>query len=395
MKRLIRFYEGYIEDDTLWFSNLNYNAFLKMNIETGTVEFIDKFPKARENRRDLHLRVIKHEEILYFVPYKNNVIHRWNLKQQKWEEEIVLPYPEDIVIEDAVCQNQEIWIFPASLKNVIVKVDLAEEVVKSLSVLTEKINEVNGEAASLISCGITSSEKLFLLSLYQKNCIIAIDYKKEEIKEYYCIEDKKIAGIKLLEENLCCIWLVDSGDILFWHISENKIKKVSTNVELPYGKRAFQNMIRMDQNRFLLVPCHINKLLWLDRLEEIVHGLEMPSDFRRQTVYTLFLYAQKVKDKIYLFPCGGNALMCVDVNTLIVSKVDFIVSDEVVTYAFPILEKNFEDVCSKGEMWETAGWNDILPGFLDFVCQKKEHDDVKTVIGVGEKIYMQIKNSIE
>lgn len=391
MNRLIRFYEGYIVNNELWFSNLNYNALLKMNINTGKIQFIDKFPKFPEETRNLHIRIIKYNEFLYFIPFKSNLIHIWNLNNQNWEKTIDIPYSDNVTIEDAVLLNNEIWIFPEILKNPIIKVNVVQGTIKTLTKLTENINTINKEYASIISCGISKYNEQLLLSIYKKDCVISINSKSEQITNKYYLENISIAGIKNISDDTCCIWLTNSSDILFWNVNKNEIKAIPTNVNFYYGQRAFRNIIEIDKNRFLLLPCHTNNILIMNKLNGEINEVTLPIEFKRKSAFTLFLYAQRIKNIVYLFPCGGNKLVYINLSTMSASIIDFVITNEFKEYALKIIEKNIQREFVLGNIRETDGWNEILPKFIDMVSQKKQNHLNAEADNLGLEIYTQIK----
>lgn len=81
MKNKINFYDGFIQDDVIWFSNLNHNALMTLNLKNGQLSSIARFPGCESYQNNLHIRVIENNGKLYFVPRNGNFVHAFSLEK--------------------------------------------------------------------------------------------------------------------------------------------------------------------------------------------------------------------------------------------------------------------------------------------------------------------------
>ena len=57
--------DGYLEDNNLWFSNCNFNALCRINLNSMAIEVIDTFQKRKKWKKKLHRKIIGYNTELW------------------------------------------------------------------------------------------------------------------------------------------------------------------------------------------------------------------------------------------------------------------------------------------------------------------------------------------
>ena len=90
MKNPINFFDAELINNEWWFSNLNFNALMKMNSESGETEMISTFEGIPLDEENLHIKTIISGDLLFFIPRYKNIIHIWNTKENHFEKSVVI-----------------------------------------------------------------------------------------------------------------------------------------------------------------------------------------------------------------------------------------------------------------------------------------------------------------
>lgn len=80
----LSFYAQVIIGNELWVSNTRFNGLFKINIESGKIMFIGRFPQYNPGDEELHLFAKKYGHKLYFFPKCSKNIDIYDLKTEKF-----------------------------------------------------------------------------------------------------------------------------------------------------------------------------------------------------------------------------------------------------------------------------------------------------------------------
>ncbi len=383
----INFFDAELIENELWFSNINFNALMKMNIKTGKTEFVDTFPEIPNVQEYIHIRVIHYEKCLYFIPYKDTTIHIWNYQELKWERPITVNCTEII---NAFLYNDEIWFFPSTFENSIVKLDLKSKKEIVLTELTLQINRANSKCFLLDISNISLYEDQILVSSYEGNTVVAIDCKTESIINMYSFDNVSIAGVKSKDQDHFWVWFTNSSDIYLVNIKKENIICIKTDVKFHYNRIPFSNIVNIDENQALVLPRHTDDILLVDTLRNETYSVKMPNAFERCKISPLIFFYRNLDDTVILFPCSGNALLVFDKKTLSVSQMFFDTDEGLSEYAEKVNRQIFENKFNSGVIKESDGWKEVLPDFLTLVCEKTPSFSTNDTVNIGANIHNDI-----
>lgn len=133
---------GYVEiNDEIWFSNLFFNALIKINKLTGKIQYINKFPNYDVRQEVLYSAVCYINGQLIFIPHDSEEIVSYDMKTGKF----------DSIDMDKECIGEEkafflmyyiyghyVYMFPVRSR-CIIKYDVKKKVVKYLGGVLKEI----------------------------------------------------------------------------------------------------------------------------------------------------------------------------------------------------------------------------------------------------------------
>lgn len=388
MKSKISFLDAVAIENKLWFSNLDYNALMRMDIQTGETYIISYFPKNEIYQEELHRKVFLYKKKLYFIPLKSHYIHIWNMEREEWDETMELPFSESETICDAYMIDENIWIFPSSLKNDIIRWNLKSNKILCLIGLTDEIRKCTDIFSYMLGySSVCYKDNCFYLSPRNTRDIYIIETRRCILKK------KQQLPEAILTQGICPssergLWITElySGHVHLWEENLGIVNTYYLEVPLSVGNIPFIKVIDSGTNQIMVLPCHSEDILFLDKSQRLIHKCVYPKSFCRERVYTLFCgFCSYEQDYVLLFPRSSNQLLKVNIkdmsitgSTIHLNSIDFEREKEIL-----ILQKKKK--ISDGSLQESC--NDSLLSFFLNEVECMEDVPETTNMNIGEKIY--------
>lgn len=397
--------DAFRDGETLWLSNYDYNAFIKWNMDSGCAEIVDFFPQISRERGRLHRRVFRVGEKLYFIPFRGNRIHIWNLTQEMWEE--VRISEEDIIIADAYMSENCFWIFPSYRQNPIMLFHIDTRQIEMLTDLTREIGDYVGKYITWMFLDITcvcQRENFFYLAEYRRTQIFCIDSMEKKLVRVWnneeSVHDPKAGNdekrIKQQGINLCgedAFWLtsMEEKEVYLWKPEEG-IKKIYRFQTKMYGNRVpFFRVVDVNETYALVLPCHSNRLFRINKTTDEITGIRYPSEFARRNIYSLYCGYDKKGNEVFLYPKGGNGLLIIDVEKEKAYFKAYNFNETDGNHFAKLYRQYITRRMYTGKLDESYGGKGILAGFLDEVASGEECAEPRPIEAVGKKIYQYCK----
>lgn len=212
------------KDEDIWFPNLNFNALIKINKESGKIQIIDKFPNYKVQEGWLYIAVYMFEQKLVFVPNSSREIVSYDMKTGKF---ISVPLNLDIVgrmggyFLSAYAYKNFVYMFPAWTKY-IVRFDVVNNAITyldlGLSIALKRLPEVS-------VCFIKEFEIIghkIYIPFAMLNAIAIFDLEREQLEIKYLNIIGGCSTIKYLEG---CFYLASTKEnkIYRWNEKKNEI----------------------------------------------------------------------------------------------------------------------------------------------------------------------------
>ena len=385
--------------ENLWFSNYDYNAFMKWNMVSGKAQIIDFFPQAEKERGRLHRRVFHIGEKLYFIPFRGRYIHIWDLKLERWE--LVEISGEEIQVADAFFTADGLWMFPSYVRWPVIVFHTESCQVESLPHLTEKIGEYIGGYKNWmlldIAC-VCQKGQLFYLAEYRRSKIFCIDGSSKELVFVFSNTERemdggkiKLQGISVCGEKDFYLTSLEEKAIYVWNPQEGIKERFACDTEV-YGKRTpFIRGIDINEKYGLALPCHSNWIFRLNKLTGSVEKIRYPDGFGRCKIYSLFCGYEKNGEEILLYPRCGNGLLTINGCTGGTRYTPLQLNQADNMYFSGFYRNVIRQRLYTGKLNESFGCMDVLEDYLDEVAGLEEKEKNKKAEPIGKRIYEYCK----
>jgi hypothetical protein len=367
--------DGYLEDNNLWFSNCNFNALCRINLNSMAIEVIDTFQKRKKWKKKLHRKIIGYNDFFYLIPNCGNEIDIYN---RITKEQTFAKIPEDFlqndeyVVSNAFIITDCIWIFPWYSYQPIIVYEINENQFFQETVLTHKLKDFNGTVFSYKS--VFLDKDCFWMTILQSNYIICYNWKTKKIKEFRINMDNLYSIYKSNEKIWLGTW--NTEVISVWNYKTNQLKQMKTGANI---------------NPFFHPIVINNEVYILSKSEEIIHLLEKrvkkihiePKGIKIYTKFS-FIYTCVYSNNLFLLPYQMKYMIRYDLLNGYAEALDFKIPESFVLnnyykdYKLPFLR----DQSKKKIIYE----HDLALEGLEEILELKKEIQYKKCINSGKAI---------
>lgn len=391
MKNPINFFDGEILENELWFSNLNYNALMKTSLLDGTTEIISAFPDAEPEDINLHIRVIRYESLLFFIPYSGCFVQVWNTEKKCFEESIRLDCEEECKWANAYKdEDDRIWIIPDKLFRPFAIVN-AKTGKAERKDMTAKIGFPSGFTTGT-KCVEYYDNGIYIQG-YRSNLCFRVDCRSEQVQRYNFPEGCMITFMRNCGEQKFYMELYGNPNLYEWDMTENAVSEYGLGIPVVKGRNAHWD-VAVNDKKILLVPCNSDDLMLFDTETNSVDKINLTEKFQRTSPYALFGFYKQVNEKVYLFPRACNRMVIVDMQNGLTSEIPFLSTGRNKEYSDELIKSVFEKWYTL-EMSEVFAYSDTLDLFLNKMISEQEVKESCSDSNVGEEIHRYIKERIK
>ncbi len=390
MEEFVNFNDGIIYNDEIWFSNGKFNALQKMNLKTGEITLESFFPEFSKDATYLHLQLFEYDKKIYFIPLSESIVNVWDLERNKWLKSIQLPYDVKRRYARSFLHGSNIWVFPYSSKDNIIKIDLVNNKVFELRELTDAIKKYFSEEVFFCPATISVKNNKIYLAAFNNDILLVIDCNTETIIEKYKLENENLKGIQPINDKECLFFNNEMTELFIWDLVTNQTKPYHLDFEIAKNRVPFSSFLLLDK-KIIVLPRHIDEIFVLDLDSDELVKLSLPANFKRTSPFSLIGFAKVFNGIVYLFPQGCNKLLCVNLENLSVTEVKQNFSQDFSKYFSAFFQKEFEKKYREGSLKESKYSKDTLGQFLDLVCSGEQTDLKMETSNAGLNIHEKIK----
>lgn len=311
-------YDAYIENNTVFFSAIDHNGLYKMRLDSNEMTKIAEF-QYEKNISELHRKVIIHDRVLFFVPYKGSGISSYHLDTNKMDY-VIPSYGGEIHASDAILVDDTIWVIPRELSQPLYELNIKRCMLYKHEEWNNKLHKIIGITRKHI-LSFTSTcivGKAMLTVIYNTPYIIKTELTTGDIELFHISENVGLRGITA-DNNGYWLTLAKGGSILYVDFISNKIE----HIKLDLSKDAtFMNII-VSEEFIIILPCKNTKIFKLYKKQQTAFVIEDRIDHNKVN-RNLPLYMGWLKDEqgLIFLPCvGGDIVRCSAENE---SKIEFI-----------------------------------------------------------------------
>jgi len=394
----ILFWDGYVKGDTVLFSSSEYNAFMEMNINTGSTKVIARFSGESDIRTRLHRKVIYYKNRLLFIPRIGNKIHIWDMETENWAKPVILNTKNKVTVADAFLYQDIIWIVANEPKILLIQIFLEKNMAKTNAILSEKLQNIVPVGNSKIAVGWMSATfvkgKLYIAAHNQPRlCSVNLNCG-EEIEEFYFDKECLIHGIsQCSEENL---WLVEeyTGKVHEWNSQKGIIRTMQINAADGQLKVPYTRVVDIDSKTAYLLPYQTNSIYKINKstfqTESVISGFEN----NRCRLKDLFGEYVIMDNMLILFPVSIAGLVKLNLVTDEINIVIPFVSQKDEAYINSCKREQIREAMTKGKLSESIGWSEVLPIFIEEIGNA-DHFVNGATENIGNKIFSYCMNILD
>lgn len=385
MKNPINFFDAELINNEWWFSNLNFNALMKMNSESGETEMISTFEGIPLDEENLHIKTIISGDLLFFIPRYKNIIHIWNTKENHFEKSVVIDCEKSGFFINALKDNNDIiWIIPSKLSDPVIIFDINKRKISSLDITKEIADSENSGA--VVIWGDYNNNHIYI-QLDKKNICFSVDCNSKKV-EKIVFPDRFIGLPFSAYDNKLYLSLYGTTDIFEWDTETKTYVRYEIDNELKRGLYPYSDIIKTE-NRLVIAPCHTDNVVVYDIENNEYEKLVFPEGFERTWPYNMSGFYRIKGNEICIFPLCCNQLIKVNTDNFTLSTLPILLSDSLKKYSDDMINGIFEKHYHS-EINEDFAYKETMDMFIDKlvseeIVDKKNNDD-----NAGEKIHNYI-----
>lgn len=303
---------GYVEiDDNIWFSNLYFNALIKLDKLTGQIEIIDKFPNYEIDQVWLYSTVCHINNLLVFVPFRSTEIVVYNIKTEKFISvalDLTKVGKRERYFASAYIYGNYIYMFPVEAK-CIIRYDVQ---LNSIKYLENGLIDVRSTLPKTTECFALQFEiigKKIYIPFAELNAIAIFNLEKETIDIQYLNITGGCSTINYFEGYFyMASW--KQCKIYRWNNeTEEIIEYVDFPKEFTSGDYMFSSACSM-KDRIFFLPIQGNMIISFEIKSKKLYEEKRISNLNYEEWNTFF--CEKGSDKVIIWIAGEENLFVLD-----------------------------------------------------------------------------------
>lgn len=305
-------------DGYLWTNALEWNGYYKIDIGNGKTEFLGLFEYADILAYKLFNQVLAYKKYVFFIPWFSDYLVRLNtktleLKYWRLPAHIV---PEIAKFRAANLHNDKIFMFPHCGDDICIFDIKKEEFQCDKTWVGEFLKYVEGNKKDKFIQGIQKGSWVLLPNLsgsfFMKYNLD--NYEHEMI--LFPKSEKKILDITEYKNSEFLI-LTERGNVWKWNADLNDkeiIYRYDGEIECPY-RHVFSK-----ESDFYLIPANEKNIKICRQNKSSI--IFCPQLWETQDIgigIGIFNGYLRVEDNILIYPCRGNMLLKIELETEVIS----------------------------------------------------------------------------
>ncbi|TAH69980.1 MAG: hypothetical protein EWM47_05960 [Anaerolineaceae bacterium] len=302
-------YDAYKEQDIIWFSAIDHNGLYKMHVDDNEIIKLAVF-MCEENTCEIHRRIITYNRVLFFIPFKGNVISSYDLDTEVMEYYLPAGVKE-IHASDAFLDGNKIWILPRQLDQPLYEFNIEQKIFYKHEEWNNKLLNIfdvtENNILSLTSTCLVN--KTLMTVVYNTAYIIKTDLTTGEIELYHLSDNLRLRGI-IYDNGHYLLTLAIGGAILCVDFASKTIDYIKLDTS---KKAIFMNLI-VDDQYIIVLPCKNSNIYKVYKNQNLTCILEDDKcQFNDKSNLPMYLGWIKDGDELLILPSAGNDIVRHDV----------------------------------------------------------------------------------
>lgn len=363
--------DAYINGDVLYAAGFEWNSLIEFNIQTHVLRRLGEFDGFKFQNSCQNNVIFEYEKSLFFISANSYEIAEFDLKQNHFR----YYHPNDNITEygliHSVCRiKDEIWIFRKAVDKYIMNFSMKRREYTYYQI------DIEGKIDNYTPLSIESSiyvDSQIWRCIPGSSDLLIFDLKKLKMQVIKTNLQMQFERMNY-NDGFLYILTLDGKYLVSLNLSTYEIITYRTGYT-GISKFAFFNVEKIG-NYFFFIPCFENEIFYYKMEKNVLHlvqHIKFPKEFKKIHDIehrTLFKGWKMKENRLYLFPFGGNGMLCMDLNSLDITYYPIKVSEE--EYLGSILQIN--SVQNEKE-WRLK---DYLTGVVHSLKARNEKNSSKT-----------------
>lgn len=267
------YYDVAIEENTIFFPIMGFNALCKGNLINDEVEILDIFPDIPVYIHCSYKRIYKYKDFLLFVSYVDDDKKDFVLYDLAKSQFFNISNNYDTAIMSSIYGKDECLYYICLQTTKIFKIDLKRHSVQCISSDEYIINNPQIR-------GIDRAGNFLYIPVHKKRIILVFDFFTERIKHYNF--PSNVSEIQTLCQNEGKFWITtEDKKIYIWELGQAKAYEAAIfpdSVELFYHEKIWFTKSFIDKNILWLFPTFTDTILKYNILTNEFETLEIEGE---------------------------------------------------------------------------------------------------------------------
>ena len=302
----LSFFDGEIVDNKLYFSNNSFNGLFAFDFSKKSCEYIDVFEKEELWSYNLHMKCIKYNDFLVFIPeFGVNI----NLYNTKTGEQKIITIPNKQVNKsaffNAVLVDDKIWMFSKFYSQASMILDMNTFEIEEYDGINQWCKEHVSTKETISFVRLVREDDFIWMAAYNTGTIIRFNVKNFEIKSFN-IGCDGLFGIFQGDDGF---WLSEAAGnkLFYWKNETSEIVIYELDYEIKDGERAVTQVLNVG-GQVYVVPTKREDIYCLDiEQDKFVKSFDYPKNYER--FIEGFWGYKNCEEYLYLFPFKNHGIL--------------------------------------------------------------------------------------
>lgn len=309
-------------DGYIYYSESTFNGLFRYKTDDTHAEYLGVFHNEDIWQWDLHRRIVKYGDGLFFIPLNGRGISIYQPSKSQFDYiEICKENEKNVHFSDTIMiDDDNVLLVPQWDSDLFMILDLGNKSVERVGWLSNKLktrikNNVHSEWAPFSTQSYCMINTNIYIALSDSNYLYKLDLNMKEIEEIKLPCNEHIRGIFGIDES---IWIsfreniVARYDVLSGNLEIKEIPYDTDNTTYPYL------LVLEHSNRVVIIPGREDKFIATNREMNTWEIIGFPANYKREFGIgnsVLTLGYKIVGTKLYMYPRSSNGILIYDFSS--------------------------------------------------------------------------------
>ncbi|MBP5553348.1 MAG: hypothetical protein J6X94_00595 [Lachnospiraceae bacterium] len=305
-------------DEYIYYSESSFNGLFRYKKDETIAEFVDTFPDEDIWQWDLHRRIIRYEDGLFFIPLNGRGISIYHPYNNQFDFiDISKGDGQNVHFSDTIILDEKKVLLVPQCDEDFMVVNLDKRTVERFDLIVNMRemcidNKTHNEWPRFSTQSNCRIDDDIYIALYDTSYIYKITLDRKDINVIKLPCDKHIRGISGTDDSIWISFMEDvvaKYDVLSGNIELKEIPYMTENATYPYLS------VLEYFNKVVIIPGREDKFILTNRKMDEWELLNFPAGYKREFGFgntVLTLDYRIVETNLYMYPRSSNGILIYD-----------------------------------------------------------------------------------